>query len=258
MEYKRMKDIYIDTELDIHFGSSEDAMEANFGAYDNTCWYEDGMYNRNYRDFTDNFNFETAYESAVRNATSTGKDPHIRWRARTFEYFLLKSLPGNCLELGTSHGFLFFFALSKLRLDGYDLANASVTLIDKFDQDSVDGLTGEKTGHKTIRYADSASKVQERFNQLGNTNVVQGLVPKILDSIIIPQLSFIHIDLNAAKPEVDALEILFPYLKRGGYVILDDYGFPEFIESRIAHQKLSRKIGYDILSLPTGQGLIIK
>ena len=253
-----MKDIYIDTELDIHFGSSEDAIEANFGAYDNTCWYEDGMYNRNYRDFSNNINFETAYMSAVRDATSTGRDPHVRWRARTFEYFLQKALPGNCIELGTSHGFLFFFALSKLRLDGFDLSNTSVTLIDKYDQDSVDSLTGEKTGHKTIQYADSASKVQERFGELGNTNVVQGLVPKILGSINIPQLSFIHIDLNAAQPEVDALTILFPYLKHGGYIVLDDYGFPELIESRIAHDKLAHEIGYDILSLPTGQGLIIK
>lgn len=105
MKYKRMKDIYIGTELDIQFDASEDAMEANFSAYDNTCWYEDGMYNRNYRDFSSDLDFENAYLGAVKNATSAGRDPHIRWRARIFEFFLQKSLPGNCIEIGTGHGF---------------------------------------------------------------------------------------------------------------------------------------------------------
>lgn len=258
MKNNRMKDIYTNTEQDIHFTSNELALEANFSAYDSTCWYEDGMFNRNYRDFDDNIDFETAYMSAVKNATSEGRDPHIRWRARTFEFFLRRALPGNCIEVGTAHGFLFFFALSKLMQDGFDLSNSSVTLVDKFDQDSVDSLTGEKTGARTIQYANSVSVVKERFAKMGNTRIVQGLVPKIFDSMNIPELSFIHIDLNAAQPEVEALTILFPYLKRGGYIVLDDYGFPELIESRIAHDKLSRKIGYDILSLPTGQGLIIK
>lgn len=258
MEYKRMKDIYIDTELDIHFGSSEDAMEANFGAYDNTCWYEDGMYNRNYRDFSSDLDFENAYLGAVKNATSAGRDPHIRWRARMFEYFLQKSLPGNCIEIGTGNGFFFYFALSKLAKKGCDLSKSNFTFIDKFDQDTVDRVTGNKTGGKTPQYADSITAVRDRFQQFGNTNVIQGLVPDVLNSFDIPELNFIHIDLNAALPEVAAMQILLPQLVPGGIIILDDYGFPETTESRIAHDSLADNFGYEILSLPTGQGLIIK
>jgi hypothetical protein len=92
-----MNEIYTETELDIHFGSNEVDMDANFDAYSNTYWYEDGMYNRSYRDFSSNTDFETAYIRAVKGATSAGREPHIRWRARTFEYFLQKSLPGNCI-----------------------------------------------------------------------------------------------------------------------------------------------------------------
>jgi O-methyltransferase len=258
MEYKRMKDIYIDAELDIHFGSNEVAMEANFGAYDNTCWYEDGMYNRNYRDFSSDTDFETAYMNAVKSATSAGRDPHIRWRARTFEYFLQKSLPGNCIEIGTGHGFLFYFALLKLVKKRYDISTSHFMFIDKFDQDTVDRVTGNKTGGKTPQYADSISSVRDRFQQFGNTNVIQGLVPDILNAIEIPELKFIHIDLNAAQPEVAAMQILIPQLVPGGIIILDDYGFPETTESRVAHDLLANKLGYEILSLPTGQGLIIK
>jgi len=258
MPFQRMHDIYTKTESDIHFDSNELAMEAYFGAYDSTCWYEDGMFNRNYRDFSNSIDFENAYMSAVKNATSTGRDPHIRWRARTFEYFLRKSLPGNCIEIGTGNGFFFYFALSRFVINDFDLSTSNFIFVDKFDQDSVDRISGKITEGKTPQYAESASIVRDRFQKFSNTRLVQGLIPEILYSIQIPELNFIHIDLNAARPEIDALIILLPQLVRGGFILLDDYGFPETSESRIAHDILASQIGYEILSLPTGQGLIIK
>jgi hypothetical protein len=258
VESSRMNDIYLGVERDIHWDSNDNALQANFAAYDHTCWYEDGMFNRNYRDFSANPDFENAYLEAVSSATSSGRDPHIRWRARTFEYFLRKSLPGNCIEIGTAHGFLFYFALRRLQHSKFDFSRTNVTLIDKFDQESVDRLTGERTGKITRQYADSIDAVTKRFTEFPNVQIVQGLVPEILESLDIPDLNFIHIDLNAAQPEIAALKTLFPYLNNGGYVLLDDYGFPETAESRIAHDNLAHQIGYEILALPTGQGLIIK
>lgn len=258
MESSRMNDIYLRTERDIHWDSNDIALQANFAAFDHTCWYEDGMFNRNYRDFSTNQDFENSYSLAVKSATSNGRDPHIRWRARTFEYFLRKSLPGNCIEIGTAHGFMFYFALTKLQKQNFDFFNTNVTLIDKFDQESVDRLTGERTGSATRQYADGIETVSERFKEFTNVRLVQGLVPEVLSSIDIPDVNFIHIDLNAALPEVAALKILFPRLSDGGFVILDDYGIPETAESRIAHDNLALQLGYEILSLPTGQGLIIK
>ena len=253
-----MNDIYLGVEKDIHWDSDDIALQANFAAYDHTCWYEDGMFNRNYRDFSANPDFENAYLEAVRSATSSGRDPHIRWRARTFEYFLRKALPGNCIEIGTAHGFLFYFALRKLQNSMFDFSRTNVTLVDKFDQGSVDRLTGERTGNITRQYADSIDAVSERFKEFPNVHLVQGLVPEILESIDTFDLNFIHIDLNAAQPEIAALRTLFPHLNNGGYILLDDYGFPETTESRIAHDNLAHEFGYEILALPTGQGLIIK
>jgi hypothetical protein len=253
-----MNDIYLGTEKDIHYDSDDIALQANFAAYDHTCWYEDGMFNRNYRDFASNSEFENAYIKAVNSATSNGRDPHIRWRARTFEYFFRKSLPGNCIEIGTAHGFLFYFALTKLHNQNFDFSRTKVTLVDKFNKESVDRLTGERTGSTTRQYADAIDAVRERFKDFNEVRLVQGLVPDILNSVDILDLNFIHIDLNAAHPEVAALKILYPHLNASGFVLLDDYGFPETAESRIAHDNLALQLGYDILSLPTGQGLIIK
>jgi hypothetical protein len=86
--------------------------------------------------------------------------------------------------------------------------------------------------------------------------IQQGLVPEVLSTIDCRQINFLHIDLNAAKPEVEALRYLIPQLAPGCTVILDDYGFPEFTSSRLAHQELAKEFNYQILSLPTGQGVI--
>jgi hypothetical protein len=84
------------------------------------------------------------------------------------------------------------------------------------------------------------------------------LVPEVLESIDVREISFLHIDLNATKPEVDSLRMLWPHLVPNAIILLDDYGFPSFESSRLAHCALAEELGYEILGLPTGQGLILK
>lgn len=252
-----MKDIYIQTEGDIHSSSNEGVLEAYFGACDESCWYEDGMFNRNFRDFSNNVEFENAYLSAVQNATASGSDPHIRWRARTFEFFLKQSLPGTCLELGTAHGFMFYFALSHLRSTGYNFQDSRVMLIDKFTTCAVDTKSGLPTANTAHLYADYSEEVKKRFRSFEFVEVVEGWIPDVLSTVNFSEINFLHLDLNAALTEVRALRNLIPKLVEGGIVLLDDYGFPEFEESQKAHYALSQQMGYEILSMPTGQGLII-
>lgn len=70
--------------------------------------------------------------------------------------------------------------------------------------------------------------------------------------------AFLHVDLNSAEAEVGALRAIWPNLVGGAVVILDDYGFPDFEMSRRAHDELADELGYEILALPTGQGLILR
>jgi hypothetical protein len=85
-----------------------------------------------------------------------------------------------------------------------------------------------------------------------------GTVPEVLTTFDTTEISFLHIDLNTAQAEVAGLKLLYESLKLGAIVLLDDYGFPNYVESRISHDQLADELGYEILSLPTGQGLIIK
>ena len=107
-------------------------------------------------------------------------------------------------------------------------------------------------------YSIDAESTIDRFSVFKEVSVVKGSIPEVLTSFDTTDISFLHIDLNTAQAEVAGLKLLYENLKSGAIVLLDDYGFPNFRESRIAHDELAVELGYEILSLPTGQGLIIK
>lgn len=249
---------FVEVERDIHFDRTREELEAFFGAFANQGRYEDGLFAHKYHDFLIDPTFEKAYAAAVERCTARNSDPHIRWRARIFEYFFKQKIGGNCVELGTAFGFLFYFALSKAELDGFGLSTSQIFLVDKFDESVVDKTTGVLTGELNHRYAPSREHVVRTFSRFPYVEIIQGVVPAVLSELSLSAISFLHIDLNAARPEVRALEILWPHLLPGAVVILDDYGFPDFQESQKQHDELARVIGYDVLALPTGQGLIIK
>ena len=118
--------------------------------------------------------------------------------------------------------------------------------------------TGEISNEIESRYASDVESVRDRFATFAEVSIIKGLIPEALSTIDTSSISFLHIDLNAAQPEVDALRLLWDKMLPNGVVLLDDYGFPEFAASQKAHDSLSKDLGYEILGLPSGQGLIIK
>ena len=72
-------------------------------------------------------------------------------------------------------------------------------------------------------------------------------------------VSYISIDMNNATAEIAAIEYLWDKLAFGGVVVLDDYAYaPEFLNQKHAWEAFAISRGFDILTLPTVQGLIIK
>jgi hypothetical protein len=71
-------------------------------------------------------------------------------------------------------------------------------------------------------------------------------------------VSFLHLDMNSALPEVEALRFFWPRLTVGAFVLMDDYTYTGYEPQHQALNEVARSLGYDILSLPTGQGLLIK
>jgi hypothetical protein len=44
----------------------------------------------------------------------------------------------------------------------------------------------------------------------------------------------------------------------GGIVVFDDYGWKVFHRQKEAEDEFMRHMGYEILELPTGQGIVVK
>ena len=142
-----------------------------------------------------------------------------------------------------------------------DETNKRVFLFDRFRDSAVDRDTGE-TLDGDLRYANhyasSIEKTQRNFQEWRTVELIEGDLPGSLAALGGRMLSLLHVDLNAAKPEVESVRELWPQLSNGALILLDDYGFPGHIAQFRALNDLSREIGFSIAALPTGQGLILK
>jgi hypothetical protein len=87
---------------------------------------------------------------------------------------------------------------------------------------------------------------------------VKGRIPESLSEVAAERVSFLSIDLNNAAPEIAAAKFFWDKLVSGAAMILDDYGWKKHIVQKRAFDEFAKHRGVPILSLPTGQGLILK
>ncbi len=88
--------------------------------------------------------------------------------------------------------------------------------------------------------------------------IVKGDIPESLSEIKSEKISLLSIDLNCAAPEIAAAEFFWDKLVSGAAIVLDDYGWAKHIVQKHAFDAFAERKKVAILSLPTGQGLIIK
>lgn len=100
--------------------------------------------------------------------------------------------------------------------------------------------------------------VRDRFSAYENVDVIKGFVPDILEGNTPEKLAFLHIDMNNVEAEMSALERLFDLVVPGGSIVLDDYGWKAYAEQKAAEDIFFEARGYQVLEMPTGQGLVIK
>ena len=72
------------------------------------------------------------------------------------------------------------------------------------------------------------------------------------------KIAFLSLDMNTRDPEIAAAECFWDRLVSGAAIVLDDYGWRKHVEQKRAFDEFARKRGVQVLSLPTGQGLILK
>ena len=234
--------------------------------------FGDGLYLRGKNvTFLDEQNFQEAYTAGERSGHNLGNNLNIRWRVHVALWAAsqVRRLPGDFVECGVSTGIL---SLAICKYIDFNNTDKHFYLFDTFEGIPVEqGASQEEKAHiqmlndKTFESCYSITK--KNFAPYKNAVLVKGRVPDTLDTVKIDQVGYLHIDMNVAKPERDALEFFWPKMVSGGIILMDDYGLTgyeaqhaganDFVEKLNATEAY-RENKVMILALPTGQGLIIK
>jgi hypothetical protein len=170
---------------------------------------------------------------------------------------------GDWVELVAARGFLMSAAL-KYHKEKWNQSSKNLWLVDTFSPFHINPATGiqresgEKMAEHCAEYCDDIDLVKEHFNEFNNVHFLQGLIPDCLDRLKVEKISFLHIDLNSPKPETEALSFLWDRLIKGAIILLDDYGYAKRRDQHDAMNDLALRYSFEILQIPSGQGLAIK
>ena len=194
--------------------------------------------------------------SAVRN-----EDLHIEWRAYVCCWAAQHALhlEGDFVECGVNTG---MYAKAICEYTDFGALDRTFYLFDTFQGIPPDQMSDAErqrvTRHNELHYEDCFDLASDNFAPYPNVTLVRGRVPDTLTDVQIDQVAYLSIDMNIAEPEVAALTFFWDRLVPGALVVLDDYGSFNCRVQYDAMNALAEKLDVSILTLPTGQGLIIR
>ena len=228
-------------------------------------YIEDGLFTIHNDHFRRDPAFQEAYNRGLK--ASNGVDAAFEWRVHVALWAAATSLrvPGDFVECGVNAGFISSAIMSHLRWNALD---RRFYLIDTFSGPVLDQYSPEEIARARLILAEQAlaagsyvtdlARVRANYSEWPNAVVVQGAIPDVLPALNIGAVAFLHIDMNCAYPERAALEFFWSRLSPGAIVLLDDYAYFGHEQQASAIDASVRTLGADVLSLPTGQGVIIK
>ena len=219
---------------------------------------EDELITSHSCDFINEERFRRCYDEAVRAGLYVS--PTIRWRAHVACWAAMrgKDLDGDFVECGVNKGFLSKIVMSYI---GFEGLSKKFWLLDTFEGFVDEYLTqSEREKHPNLRasYEPCYEKACHTFGHMENVKIVRGAVPDTLSQVTSERIAYLSIDMNCVRPEIAAAEFFWPRLVPGATMLLDDYGHAGHEAQKEAFDQFSVRYGVPILSLPTGQGMIVK
>lgn len=107
-------------------------------------------------------------------------------------------------------------------------------------------------------YSADMESVRKALKNFPNIELIKGWIPKVLSSQPERKYRFVHIDLDLYEPIRGAVEYYLSRMVPGGIIICDDYGSLLWPGAKKALDEAGKAHGLKILSLASGQGVLIK
>ena len=181
-------------------------------------------------------------------------------------------LPGSVAECGCWKGLSSYLICSFLSQWQKDFDGAGVYIVDSFEglsepteQDVIQlpiAIRGRERKGTPFKpqgaYAAEVESVRKALNDFPNIELIQGWIPEVLSSQPERRYRLVHIDLDLYEPIRGAVEYYFSRLVPGGILICDDYGSLFWPGAKKALDEAGKAHGLKILSLASGQGVLIK
>jgi len=218
------------------------------------AYNEDGLVTIHNADFLRDPQFARAYEAALEKQPKT----YLRWRAHVTQWagYHARNLVGDFVECGVNRAFLSTSVMNYV--DFKSLRHRKFYLFDTYCGLVQELITSDDRAAYRNHYVECYDFVRESVKDYDNVVVVKGTVPDSLSTVTIEQVAYLSIDMNCVQPEVAALKYFWPKIVAGGVIILDDYGFSGHEAQKRGADEFASSHGVKILSLPTGQGLLVK
>lgn len=225
---------------------------------------QDGLSSIHNHEFLEEPRFQRAYQRGVQAA---GQDYRWHWRVHVGLWAAASAarLRGDFVECGVNRGFM---SSAIMHFLDWNRQGRVFYLLDTFrglDERLVSAE--EKTAGVMERnrmelesgfYTTDVDSVRRNFAEWKNHTIIAGTIPHTLTQIASRRIAFAHIDLNCSPPEVAAMKFLWQRLVPGAIVLLDDYAYHGYRSQKLGMDRFARMKRIEILSLPTGQGLLIR
>ncbi|HEY5301720.1 MAG TPA: TylF/MycF/NovP-related O-methyltransferase [Acetobacteraceae bacterium] len=187
----------------------------------------------------------------------------IRWNMHVALWAASQAarLPGDFVECGVDNGMLSVGICEWL---DFNRTDRDFWLFDTFDgipesQMSEAERAGIGSWHNRESYEECFEAARANFAPWPRCRLVRGEVPDTLAAFPADRkVAFLSIDMNILLPEIAALDFFWDRLVPGGIVLLDDYGWMSHTDQRAGFDAFARAQGTLVLTLPTGQGLMIR
>jgi O-methyltransferase len=221
------------------------------------AFFQDGLFTVHNSDFRSDPKFREAY--ALGKSTGSWGRQDVEWRAYVccWAAWSVRSKNGDFVECGVNRGGL---SRAVMHYTDFPELNKRFWLLDTY-EGLVDHLLSEderRLGILPGGYAPCYEEVKRLLGSLPGVQIVKGIIPDTLSQVTADAVCYLSIDLNNAAPEIAAAEYFWDRLVSGAIIVLDDYGWAKHITQKLAFDKFAERRGVKVLSLPTGQGLIIK